>query len=101
MLVILLKLSKSSDRRYIGSDSRIMINSLFVTFIFPGIIGDLFPGVTLPEPDYEVLNSALFAVMDKINLKNTEFFHSKIIQVSKYQGILQFYRLLPSSGKFI
>ncbi|KAL5267409.1 hypothetical protein ACHWQZ_G004450 [Mnemiopsis leidyi] len=49
--------------------------------LFQGIIGDLFPGVTLPEPDYNVLNSALFAVMDRMNLKNTEFFHSKIIQI--------------------
>lgn len=81
-------------------DNCSMTNSLFVTFIFPGIIGDLFPGVTLPEPDYDVLNSALFAIMDKMNLKNTEFFHSKIIQVVKYQGILPFYRLLPSCEKF-
>ena len=49
--------------------------------LFQGIISDLFPGVVLPEPDNTVLNQALFSTMDKMNLQNSPFFHSKIIQI--------------------
>lgn len=48
--------------------------------LFNGIMSDLFPGVTLPEPDYEIFLKAMETVSQKKNLQFVDFFKEKIIQ---------------------
>lgn len=50
--------------------------------LFNGITSDLFPGVTLPTPDYVCLEKALVEKMEKGNLQPVPWFIKKIIQVS-------------------
>lgn len=47
-----------------------------------GIISDLFPGVVLPKPDYEVFLEALNNNIRKMKLQPVPWFIGKIIQVS-------------------
>jgi dynein heavy chain, axonemal len=49
--------------------------------LFHGITGDLFPGVKLPEPDYEHLTTTLHAVCERRNLQASPYFIEKIIQL--------------------
>ena len=49
--------------------------------LFEGIISDLFPGVTLPTPDYKVFLEAINANIKKMKLQSVEWFIEKIIQV--------------------
>ena len=48
--------------------------------LFKGIISDLFPGVTLPAPDYEAMTIALEAVCKAANVQLTEYFALKVFQ---------------------
>ena len=50
--------------------------------LFEGIINDLFPGVVLPTPDYEVFLEALNENIKKLGLQPAPWFIDKIIQVS-------------------
>ena len=49
--------------------------------LFRGIVGDLFPGVTLPKADYSALEAAMRAAAAEMNLQATEYFVMKTIQL--------------------
>ncbi|KAJ3254160.1 Dynein heavy chain 7, axonemal [Boothiomyces macroporosus] len=49
--------------------------------LFKGITADLFPGVTLPTPDYATLIRALDANCEKFNLQNVPAFMEKVLQI--------------------
>ena len=51
-----------------------------------GIISDLFPGVVLPEPDYDVFLQALKDNLKKRNLQPVPWYIEKIIQVKSTTG---------------
>ena len=49
--------------------------------LFNGIISDLFPGINLPQPDYNVFLNALKDNIAKRKLQAVPWFIEKIIQV--------------------
>ena len=49
--------------------------------LFEGIISDLFPGIVLPKPDYQVFLEAIDSNIKKLNLQSVPWFIEKIIQV--------------------
>jgi hypothetical protein len=49
---------------------------------FNGIISDLFPGVSLPEPDYKAMTVALKDVCAELNLQPTNYFLLKVACIS-------------------
>lgn len=48
--------------------------------LFNGIMSDLFPGVKLPEADYNTFLDAMNRICEKKNLQFVDFFKEKIIQ---------------------
>ena len=60
----------------------ILLQCLILVFTFgpQGIISDLFPGVVLPKPDYELLLQALNDNIAKLKLQPVPWFIGKIIQ---------------------
>lgn len=69
--------------------------------LFLGIISDLFPGLTLPEPDYEILNKALNDAGENANIQIIPWFQEKCQQL--YEMIICRHGLmivgLPFAGK--
>lgn len=49
--------------------------------LFQGIASDLFPGVTLPEPDYVIFNQCMREACEVNNKQCTDFFLEKMQQV--------------------
>lgn len=52
-----------------------------INYLLQGITSDLFPGITLPTPDYEHLNVAIYKTCKELNLQCPPIFLEKIQQV--------------------
>ncbi|KAJ3342735.1 Dynein heavy chain 7, axonemal [Gonapodya sp. JEL0774] len=49
--------------------------------LFKGITSDLFPGIQLPVPDYDILTKSISATCQKLNLQMVPPFLEKVLQV--------------------
>ncbi|XP_038618403.1 dynein heavy chain 3, axonemal [Tachyglossus aculeatus] len=69
--------------------------------LFQGIISDLFPGVILPKPDYELLIQSLNKIIEKKKLQPVPWFIEKIIQIYEMMLVRHGFMIVgdPMGGK--
>lgn len=69
--------------------------------LFNGIISDLFPGITLPKPDYDLMTVNMLEVCQKKNLQPTEAFLTKVTQTYEMMLVRHGFMLVgePFAGK--
>ncbi|XP_049610508.1 dynein axonemal heavy chain 12-like [Syngnathus scovelli] len=65
--------------------------------LFNGITSDLFPGITLPEADYELFLEAAIECCEKHNVQSTQIFIEKMIQTYEMMIVRHGFMLVGES----